>query len=44
MRGPVRNALRLRCQRTAKQRGDNAGVQKMWFHDRALSTCVRCGR
>jgi hypothetical protein len=40
MRGPLRNALRLRRQRTAKQRGDNAGVQKMRFHNRALSLLV----
>jgi hypothetical protein len=37
VRGPVRNALRLRCQRATEERGDNAGVQKMWFHNRALS-------
>jgi hypothetical protein len=37
MRGPVRDALRLRRQRAAEQRGNNASVQKVWFHDRALS-------
>jgi hypothetical protein len=41
MRGSVRNALRLRRQRAAEQRGDNAGVQKMWFHDSCpLSLCL----
>ena len=37
VRGPVRNPLRLRRQRAGEQRGDNATVQKMWFHNRALS-------
>lgn len=43
MRDPVRNALRLRRQRTAEQRGDNARTQKMWFHDRALSFLLLLG-
>ena len=45
MRGPVRNALRLRRQRAAQQRGNNnARVQMMWFHDRASLLVLKSWR
>ena len=40
VRGPVRNALRLRRQRAGEERGRNASIQKMWFHYCALSVSL----